>query len=274
VKTTDMTTTWKEVRCASLRLDDLRVLADLRGRAELRVMVEGDRAWVCWQADSEMAPEMLVGRILALEGVELFTERGGRWYRLGEHLPAFGVPFRDRDNGILLDRLVIPGKLSGHRPGRRVSAALRVVLVADEREEVRPATALKCSLEALSVWAEQATSAQLSPLQGAWRRAFDGEGGVADVFVVGRTGKLPLLPESVRYWGTDLLMPLGLRADPDLPEAAIRRVVGAGQEDLVLLDGEGFELIARRVFQPLCRAGIRLACGGFSGPGPEEGSRG
>ena len=229
MKTTDVTTAWKEVRCASLRLDDLRVLADLRGRAEMRVMLAGDRAWVCWQADSEMVREVLVGRILPLEGVELFTERGGRWYRLGEHLPAFGVPFRDGEDGVLLDRLVIPGKLSAQRPEGRITDAVRVGLVPDQREEVRLATALKCSLEALSIWAEQATSFQLSPLQGAWRRASDGEDGDADAFVIGPAGRLPLLPESVRYWGTDLFVPLGFRADPELPEGAIRRVVGAGR---------------------------------------------
>ena len=78
-------------------------------------------------------------------------------------------------------------------------------------------------------------------------------------------GELPLLPESVRYWGTDLLVPLGFRADPELPEGAIRRVVGAGDGDLVVLDEEGFELIARDAFKPLSRAGIRLARGGLLG---------
>ena len=88
------------------------------------MLLAGDRAWVCWPADSEMAAEILVGRILPLEGVELFTERGGRWYRLGEHLPAFGVPFRDGADGVLLDRLLIPGKLSAQRPERRFGDAV------------------------------------------------------------------------------------------------------------------------------------------------------
>ena len=273
MKTTDKTTAWKEIRCASLRFDDLRVLADLRGRATMRVIVAEDRAWVCWQDDSELAREVLIGRILPLEGVELFTERGGRWYRLGGYLPAFDVPFRHGEDGVLLDRLVIPGKLSGRRPGGRNTDAVRIGLVPDQREEVWPATAFKCSLEAVSIWAEQATSFELSPLRGAWRRAFDGEDGDADAFVIGPAGRLPLLPESVRYWGTDLFVPLGFRADPDLPEGAIRRILGAGAGDLVVLEVDGFELIARGAFQPLCRAGIRLARGGFSGSWPQEGSR-
>jgi MoxR-vWA-beta-propeller ternary system domain bpX2 len=275
VKNTDVTTAWKEVRCASMRADDLRVLADLRGRVELRVLLAGDRAWLCWPADMEMIPEVLVGRILPLEGVELFTERDGLWYRLGEHLPAFNVPFRDGVDGDLLDRLLIPGKLSAQRPERQFSDALCAGLVRDDREVFRPATALRCSLPVLCVWAEQATSFQLASLQGAWRVASDGEkdeDAIADAFLLGAAGELPLLPESVRYWGTDLLIPVGFRADPDLPEGTFRRVVGAGPGDLVVLDEAGFELIARNAFKPLYRGGIRLARGGFSRPWPREGS--
>jgi MoxR-vWA-beta-propeller ternary system domain bpX2 len=270
VGTTDVTTAWEEIRCASFRADDLRVLADLRGRGEIRVMLAGDRAWVCWPTDSGMILDILVGRILPLEGVELFTERGGRWYRLWDHLPAFGVPFRDGDDGVLLDRLLIPDKLSAQRPERRISGPLRVGLVRDEA--ARPATAMRCSFRVLFVWADQATTSQLSCLQGAWRKASDGEGQVAEAFVLGSPGKLPLLPESMRYWGTDLLVPLGFRADPDLPQGAIRRVVGAGEGDLVVLDEEGFELIAWDAFKPLDRAGVRLARGGFLASWPREGS--
>jgi MoxR-vWA-beta-propeller ternary system domain bpX2 len=190
-------------------------------------------------------------------------------------LPAFGVPFRDGADGVLLDRLLIPGKLAAQRPERRFSDALRVGLVRDERERFRPATALRCSIQVLFVWSEQATSSQLASLRGAWRVASEGEEAAdadRDVFVLGATGELPLLPESVRYWGTDLLVPVGFRADPDLPEGAFCRVVGAGALDLVVLDEGGFELIARDAFKPLVRAGIRLARGGFSGPWPQEGS--
>jgi MoxR-vWA-beta-propeller ternary system domain bpX2 len=270
VKSTDVTTAWKEVRCASLRANDLRVLAELRGRAEVRVLLVGDRAWVCWPADSDMLPEVLVARILSLEGVELFTERGGLWYRLGEHLPAFDVPFREGADGVLLDRLLIPGKLSAQRPEGRFGDALRAGLVRDDREGFRPATAFQCSLQVLFVWAEQATSSQLGSLQGALRKASDGKQEDADAFVVGAAVELPLLPESVRYWGTDLLIPVGFRADPDLPDGAFRRVVGAGVGDLVVLDEDGFELITRDAFKPLCRAGIRIARGGFLGNWPRE----
>ena len=83
-------------------------------------------------------------------------------------------------------------------------------------------------------------------------------------------GELPLLAESVRYCGTDLLVPVGFRADPELPEGAIRQVAGAGPGDLVVLDEGGIELIARDAFQPLSRAGIRLAHGSLLRQGPRE----
>ena len=88
-----MTARWKDIQGASLRVEDLASLADLRGRAQMRVTVAEGRAWVWWQADSDVMPELVARRIMPLEGAELFTRTGGQWYRLGERLPAFGVPF-------------------------------------------------------------------------------------------------------------------------------------------------------------------------------------
>jgi hypothetical protein len=89
--------------------------------------------------------------------------------------------------------------------------------------------------------------------------------------VLGVPGTLPLLPGSARFWGADLLVPLGCRSDPELPASAIRHIVGAGQDELVLMDEKGYELIARKAFQPLTRSGIRLAREGARS-GPEKGS--
>jgi hypothetical protein len=274
VSRADAKTSWKDIRCASLRVGDLPVLADLRGRAEIGVLVEGERAWVWWQAGAEVVPDLVARRILPAEGVELFTERGGQWYRLGEHLPAFGVPFRDGAIGVPLDRVVIPDRLSVLRPGELVGEPMRIRLVREEGKAVRPATALRCALAVLGDWAEAATTAQLTPLQGAWRKASDGEEEDDEVLVVGPPGALPLLHESVRYWGTGLWIPLGFRAEPELPERAIRGAAGAGEGDLAILDESGFELIDRAAFEPLTRAGVRLARGGPGGARPDGRSRG
>ncbi len=128
MNTTAVTTGWKEIRCASLRAADLHILADLRGRTEIRVLITGDRAWVCWRADSDIGGEILAGRILPLKGVELYTERAGRWYRLGEHMPALGVPFHDGEDGAGLDRVLIPGKLAAQRPSGRLVDSLPVAV--------------------------------------------------------------------------------------------------------------------------------------------------
>src|SRR5262249_2321539 len=84
-----MSSPWHEVGCVRIAIEDLRVLADLRGRAEIRVSVVGGWAWVFWEPRTAPMPEVLVGRLLPLPGVEMFTRRGENWYRLGARLPAF-----------------------------------------------------------------------------------------------------------------------------------------------------------------------------------------
>ena len=113
---------------------------------------------------------------------------------------------------------------------------------------------------------------QLSSLRGAWRSASSRAAGTAEVLVLGEPGTLPLLPGSTRFWGADLLLPLGFRVDPELPAPAIRHVVGASQDDLVVMDENGHELIAREAFKPLTRTGIRLARDDARS-GPANGSR-
>jgi len=116
------------------------------------------------------------------------------------------------------------------------------------------------------------TSARLASLLAAWT-AGAGQPGQADVLVLGAPGSLPEVGSGRRFWGDDLLIPLGWRADPELPEPALRGAVGAGPDDLVVLDVAGAELIARAAFQPLSRAGIRLADRGGPSDRPEGGRR-
>ena len=78
------------------------------------------------------------------------------------------------------------------------------------------------------------------------------------MLVTGPAGSLPALEEGVRFWGTELLLPLGFRAEPDLPHSAIRRAAGATSDELAVLDDEGIEIIPRAIFKPLSRAAVRL----------------
>jgi hypothetical protein len=78
------------------------------------------------------------------------------------------------------------------------------------------------------------------------------------VFVTGLAEALPLLPEGLRFWGTELLVPLGFRTEPGLPASAIREAAGAKPDEIAVMDQEGIELIPRAIFKPLSRAAIRM----------------
>ncbi len=154
-----MTPRWQDVRCASIPVDDLSILADLRREAGIRVTIADGRAWVCWDDEpasgSEATRRILVTRLLPRPGVEIFARRDGRWQRPGEHLPAFGVPIGDGSSGAALDRVILPMPMSVERPGREAPAPAPLRLVRDEDGRPRPATALRCRLDRLAAWAER-----------------------------------------------------------------------------------------------------------------------
>ena len=118
-----MTANWKDVRRASIPVSDLPVLAELRGRGEIRVLIAGEVAWVSWEPGSELMEEMLVRRILPLDGAVLYTERDGRWYRLGEHLPAFDVPRGDGSDWPLLERAIFPEPVRAVQSRERLASS-------------------------------------------------------------------------------------------------------------------------------------------------------
>ena len=268
-----MTPLLKDVCSARIRVEDLPVLAELRDRSEIRVSIAGDRAWIRWKPESAVMLDILIKWILPLPGVELFTERDGRWYRWGEHLPAFGVHVPDDLRGIPLERILLPKPVSAQRPESLRLERMRVGVVRDERCQSRSATAMCCRLSELCEWAEQSTSAQFAGLRAAWTEGSVHEPGEAEVLVLGRHGVLPASRAGVRFWGTDVLVPLGFRTDPDLAEPALKSVVGAGPHDLVVLRPDGFEVIARAIFKPLSRAGVRLAWDTFKADKAGKGSR-
>jgi MoxR-vWA-beta-propeller ternary system domain bpX2 len=291
---------WQDVRCASIPVEDLAVLADLRREAGIRVTLAQGRAWVSWDdgPGAEVMQRMLVGRLLPLPDVEIFARRDGRWYRPGQYLPAFDLPIGDGSQGTSLDRVILPRPLTMQQPGGDAPLPVRIRIVADDSERPRPAAAVRCLLADLAEWAQWAPSEWIESLSGAWCEASDSNPVRAEVLVIGpadpsartephppgrrsklwhpwegepvpemaRTEPRPLggihLPaagDGLRFWGCDVLIPLGCRAEPDLAPRALRAAVGAGPGDVVVLDDEGPELIPRQAFQPLSRAGIRLA---------------
>jgi hypothetical protein len=268
-----MTPSLKDVCSVTIRVEDLPVLAELRDLSEIIVSIAGDRAWIRLKPEAAGMEEILIRWILPLPEVELFTERGGRWYRLGEHLPAFGVQVPDDLRGVRLERILLPRPVSAQRPENLRLERMRVGVVRDERCQSRSATALCCRLIELYAWAEQSTSAQFAGLWAAWSEGSAGEPGEADVLVLGRHAGLPTSRAGVRFWGTDALVPLGFRMDPDLAEPALKSVVGAGPDDLVVFRPDGFEVIARAIFKPLNRAGVRLAWNSIKADKVGKGSR-
>src|SRR5262249_37173877 len=149
------------------------VLADVRCRPGIRVSTTGDRAWVWWGAECDFLEEILVRRIAPLAGVELFSERGGCWYRLGAHLPAFGLHVGDDAQRVSLERVLVPAPFQPEPPSGPLPEAMRVSLVRAERSLVRPPSALRCALRTLAEWAERATTKQIGCSQAAWTGGSD-----------------------------------------------------------------------------------------------------
>ena len=75
-----------------------------------------------------------------------------------------------------------------------------------------------------------------------------------------RGQRLPLLPGSQRYWGRHVLVPLGFRPDPGLPESALVELLRLHEEQIAMLNADRVELVPIRAFMPLSRAAVRLAC--------------
>ncbi|MBV8381464.1 MAG: hypothetical protein JOZ63_02585 [Planctomycetaceae bacterium] len=236
----------EHVCCAGLPPSALSTLADLRREPDIRVAWVDGRPWVRWEAGSEA----VLRRLLPVSGVDLFARREGLWYRPGCHLPTFEVPEAIESGAVPLCRAITPMPVRPSPPGEVAPAPVRLALVRDDR--ARPATALRCPLSGLRRWAETATTAELSAAAAA--RAGD------EVMLLGRG--LPVIAGGVRFWGDGVLVPLGFRADPDLPEPALRRSLRVAEDALLVLEADGVEVVPREAFRMVTRAGLRLALEG------------
>ena len=129
--------------------------------------------------------------------------------------------------------------MTASAPADAAPAPMAIRLVRDRRSQPRPAAAVCCRLDRLAEWAERETSARIASLTGAWISDPDGGPEQAEVLVLGEAGMLRRRWAASRFWGVDVMIPLGFRVDPELSESALRRLVGAGPDDLVLLDATG-----------------------------------
>ena len=71
-------------------------------------------------------------------------------------------------------------------------------------------------------------------------------------------GRLPAVPGE-RFWGDRVLVPAGFRPEPDLPPYVLRSACDVAENELLLLDLAGAAAIRDDAFEPLTRAGVRLA---------------
>lgn len=236
-----MASVWPDVCGACIPAPALAALAGLRHDPAVRVVLAGGRAWVFW----EPGREEVVARVMALPGAVLYTYCEGTWYRHGGLLPAFEVPGNEEARP--LHRVLFPEAVRPEFPaGEEISPHL-LRLERDDRP--RPTRALRCPLSVLAAWAETASTAQLAGMQAA--RCAD------LVMVLGE--ELPLLDGAERFWGERLLVPLGFRPWPELPEKELLAALGVAEGELLVLTPEGGEVISQDVFRPLTRTAIRLA---------------
>lgn len=234
---------WAAVAAARIPAPAAAALGPVRHRGEVRIFPAGEWLWVRWPAGFAD----VVRCLLPVPGVLFLVPRGGAWFPFGSRLPTADRP-PDGD-GLPVAAVLAPAKFTPLEPGDVTAPVpLRLILGG----EPRPAAALACRPADLAAWADGATTAELAAVTAA--RA----GGR----IVLRGAKLPAVPGATRYWGGDVLVPLGFRPEPDLRPAVIHAAVGAANDDIVLLGEEGAELIPRASFAPVTRAGLRLALRG------------
>jgi len=236
-----MDSTLSEISCASFPWSDLPALGPARALSHVEVARIDDRAWVRWQPGNELVLE----RILPLPDARFYVLRDQYWYRFSYHLPAFDVPFAV-DYQPLHRVLILRLFEAEAPPGSKCEPAV-ISLVSDDR--VRPATGALFSMTSLVQWIDMMPTPRLAEIQA----ACCGD----QALLLG--SRLPILPGCERFWGTKMLMPLGYRPEPLLPESAIRQGLSVAENDLLLWNFEGVEIISRRVFTPLTRSGVRLA---------------
>lgn len=242
---------WENVRGARLPASAIDALASLRREpgVSLAWEPERDRAWVEWSAGSD--GPAIIRALRPVRGVEFFEDLDGDWHRFGHALPCWDVPPPDAD-ALRLDRAIIPGALAIVPPPDDAVAAAELTLVPDDRP--RRATAARGTIDDLARWADSAPTAWIEALEA----ACSGD----TVLVRCRyPGKTPAWAGSVRFWGSDVLIPLGYRVEPDLnPQALVRALslVAASDEHVVVFDLVGAEWIESAAFRRLTRAGCRL----------------
>lgn len=215
---------------------DLSRLGPLRGAPGLAVRLEGDSAWVRWQS----ADATIVGALLPAPGAAFFERRDGDWLPCGKRIPV-DVP---TEGFLPLESALLPQPRATVAAQAANLAPLRFTVVRSTRSQ--PCSAIVCTPAAVATWAAMATDAEIAGLQACRSGTL--------VLVTG--ARLPLIAGGERFWGEHVLLPLGWRAEPDLPESTLCEAAGCGPEE-ILLWRDGAVFVPRKAITPLTRAAAR-----------------
>ncbi len=229
----------QEISGAGIPEAALGALADLRCVPGITVILADGRAWLRWPAGEERVLE----RLLAVGGVELFVRRDAGWSRFGSLLPGVSLPF-DRPAQPLAQALM-PAPVATAAMATAMLQALRWSLV--RLDALRATSALRCRASDLLAWSDRVTSARLAELQA----VCSGD----RLLVMG--GRLPEITTGERFWGRTLLLPLGWRTEPEIPQHCCREILGLGADELLLYTEAGSEVVSQGDLQTLTRANVR-----------------
>jgi hypothetical protein len=230
-----------EVCCAKLPERGLASLAPLRCATGVTVTLEGEWAWIRWPPENGE----VLAQVLPVPGVELYERREDRWFRHGSFLPAFDVP--ELEEGRPLYQALLPLAVHATKLAEDRLEPVVLRLVRDYRP--RATIALLCGLSEMSKWVEAVPGPRLASIRGAFC--------ATRALLLGT--RLPLIGGCTRFWGDRVLVPLGLRPEPDLPEEAILEALRVAKQEFLLMQEEGVEIISFDAVQPLTRSSLRLA---------------
>lgn len=236
-----MSSSLNDVCYASLPREALRSLADIRCVPDIQVSFIGERAWVRWPPGREE----VLRRLLPQPGLKLYRFHEGRWYPYGGHLPAFDLPVQAEAQALY--QILLPKAVRVEPPATVNIEPLQLSLVPDMHG--RATTAMLCSVVELEQWADQIPSARLA----SFRAARLGE------LILMMGCRLPYLQGNERFWGEQVLVPLGYRVEPDLPEETIYEVLNIDDTEVVVISHDGADVIPKEVFSTLTRTRVRLA---------------
>ncbi len=227
-----------ELELARIPIATLGQLAALRCEPSLEAATARDECWLRWEAGRDWIAQV----VLAIRGCRLYGKGSAGWQLWGSRLPTDEVPdsleFRPM-SAVLFPQKVQPISFNGVAWER---TSIRLV----PSDAVQPTTAMQTNLRDLETWAANVPPVRLEKLQAA--RSGD------QVLVLGK--HLPWL-EGQRYWGRRVLAPLGMRCDPALSEADLRAAFAVSDNELLILQAEGWEAIPEEAFSSIRLAGLR-----------------